>query len=376
MTQTTIKRNGVLTARSSIYQYLYRATEFCSKQTLANSCGISMPTLYQNLNDLIEEGLVRYSGEEQSTGGRKAQGLEIVPDARIGIGVSVSLHHLRLIAVDLKLNELAYQVVPFDFVKQLSYQEYGLEKSLEHFLDEFSLDREKILGVGITIPGLITPDRTKIAVAPTLDLKDVPLRILTQNIPFPVFVDNDASASGYVEGYVREKKQHLAYISLEYGVGGAVMMDGVPYLGDHWHSGEFGHICVETGGLHCTCGKNGCLEAYCSPRRIEETFGISIDEFFHGVENHNPAYENLLYDMLRHLAVAINNINMTLDCEVVLGGFFSEYLRPYLPAIRDYVLAGNPFAENADFVQMSTVPKHITPIGAALYFVRAFVDSV
>ena len=376
MAQTMIKKSGVPSARSSIYRQLYHASEFCSRQTLANSCHISMPTLYQNLNDLIGEGLVRYSGEDQSTGGRKAQGLEIVPDARIAIGIAVNENQLRIIAVDLKLNELAYKVVPFNFIELLSSQEYGLEDILDEFLDGAGLDREKILGVGVTIPGLITQDRTRILFAPTLHIRDVPLDFLTRNIPFPVFVDNDASASGYVEGYVREEKKHLAYISLEFGVGGAVMMDGVPYAGDHYHSGEFGPICVETGGLPCTCGKNGCLEAYCSPRRIEEAFGITYEEFFQGVEEHNAAYENLLYDMLRHLAIAVNNVNMTLDCEVVLGGFFSEYLRPYLPVIRQYLLAGNPFAENADFLTMSTVPRHITPIGAALYFVRDFVDSV
>ena len=374
--KSMMKKSAVPTARSSIYRYLYRTDAFCSRQNLASSCGISMPTLYQNLNDLVEEGLVRYSGEVQSTGGRRAQGLEIVPDARISIGISVSTDRLRLVAVDLKLHELAYREVPFDLVEQLSAGEYGLEKSLEEFLDSFHPDREKILGVGITIPGLLTPDGSSILVAPTLGLKNVPLKVLTQNIPFPVFADNDASASGHAEGYVREKKQHLAYLSLEYGVGGAVLMDGVPYIGDHAHSGEFGHICVEPGGLPCTCGKTGCLEAYCSPRRIRETLGVSINEFFRGVEEHIPEYENLLYDMIRHLAAGINNINMVLDCEVVLGGFVSEYLRPYLPVIREYVLSGNPFAENADFVQMSSVPKHITPIGAALHFVRTFVDSV
>ncbi|MBR2123094.1 MAG: ROK family transcriptional regulator [Lachnospiraceae bacterium] len=376
MAQAMIKKSGVVTARSSIYRYLYHNNEFCSRQTLANSCQISMPTLYQNLNELIEEGLVRYSGEEQSTGGRRAQGLEIVPDARIAIGIAVSENQLRLIAVDLKLNELAYRVVPFDFMARLSSQEYGLEKILEEFLDDSGTDRGKILGVGVTIPGLITPDRTKILFAPTLHIRDVPLDFMTRNIPYPVFVDNDASASGYVEGYVREEKKHLAYISLEFGVGGAVMMDGIPYTGDHYHSGEFGHICVEPGGLPCNCGKNGCLEAYCIPRRIEETFGITAEEFFKGVSEHNVPYENLMYDMLRHLAVAVNTINMTLDCEVVLGGLFSEYLRPYLPVIRQYVMAGNPFAENADFVTMSTVPRHITPIGAALHYVRDYVDSV
>jgi hypothetical protein len=74
--------------------------------------------------------------------------------------------------------------------------------------------------------------------------------------------------------------------------------------------------------------------------------------------------------------VGINSIRMTLDCDVILGGSLSEYLLPYLPAIRRYVLAGNPFAENADFVQFSRLRHHITPLGAALYFIRDFVESV
>ena len=76
------------------------------------------------------------------------------------------------------------------------------------------------------------------------------------------------------------------------------------------------------------------------------------------------------------MAVAINSIRMTLDCDVVLGGSLSEYLLPYLPAIRRYVLAGNPFEENADFVQFSILRHHITPLGASLYFIRDFVERV
>ena len=55
-----------LSVRSRIYRTLYESGEFCSKQTLAESCGVSMPTIYQNLNELLDEGLVRYSGEGRS----------------------------------------------------------------------------------------------------------------------------------------------------------------------------------------------------------------------------------------------------------------------------------------------------------------------
>ena len=362
--------------RSKIYQTLYSTQEFCSKQMLAARCGISMPTLYQNLNELMTEGLVQYSGEERSTGGRRAQGLEIIPDAKLAVGIAVGGSRLRFVVTDLRLQELAYKSVPFDFVSSVQAEDSSLAESLETFFDEFQVDRAKLLGVGITIPGLITQDHSRIHAAPTLGLKDVPLELLTRGIPYPVYVENDASASGHAECFVRGGYSNLAYYSLEYGIGGAVVIGGIPYAGDNAQSGELGHICIEPGGLRCSCGRNGCMEPYCSPRRIEETFGVSMEEFFQGVEEHNPDYEALLYDMLRHFAIAVNSVHMVLDCDVIIGGLFSEYLQPYLCILRDYVSAGNPFTDGADFVQLSTLRHHITPLGAALPFIRTFVDSV
>ena len=373
---TSANRQAPPSVRGKIYHTLYESSDFCSKQMLAAQCGISMPTLYQNLNELMDEGLVQYSGEEKSTGGRKAQGLDIIPDARLAVGIAVSEHQLRFVLADLRLQELAYRSIPFDFVSCLTEEDAALAGLLEAFLDDSRVDRKKLLGVGITIPALITPDHSRIHVAPTLDLKDVPLKVMTRNIPYPVYVENDASASGYAECFVRGGYSNLAYYSLEYGIGGAVVIGGLPYSGDNAQSGEFGHLCIEPGGLRCSCGMNGCMESYCSPKRIEDTFGVSLEDFFRGVEQHNADYEALLYDMLRHLAIAINNVHMILDCDVILGGLLSEYLQPYLPILRDYVLAGNPFTGNADFVQLSTLRHHITPLGAALYFVRAFVSSV
>ena len=365
-----------LSTRSRIYRTLYESSGFCSRQTLAQACAVSMPTMYQSLNELMDEGLVRYSGEGRSTGGRRAQGLDIVPDARIALGMAVTEDQLRLVAVDLRLQELAYRKLPFDLTGSLGKRENALPDIVEAFLSDAWLDPQRVLGVGITIPGILTPDHAGIFFAPTLGLRDVPLQELTQGLPYPVHVDNDGSTSGHAECFVRGGRQNLAYLSLEDGVGGAVLMAGQPYEGDHARSGEFGHICVEPGGRLCSCGRHGCLEAYCSARRVEESFGVDVESFFRGVEAHDPAYENLLYDMLRHLATAINTIRMTLDCDVVLGGFFSEYLQPWLPVLRQYVLAGNPFAENADFVQLSVLRRHITPLGAALHFVREFVNSV
>lgn len=175
---------------------------------------------------------------------------------------------------------------------------------------------------------------------------------------------------------MRGRQGNLAYLSLEYGVGGAVLIDGVPYGGDNRKSGEFGHMCVEAGGLPCNCGQKGCLEAYCSVDRISDDLGLSLKEFFRRAEAHEPQCETLLYDVLRHLAIGVNNIRLALDCDVILGGLLSEYLQPWIPALKRYIIAGNPFESDADFVQLSVQRRHITSMGAALRFVREFIESV
>ncbi len=365
--------------RNHIYRYLYDAKGFCSRQRLARDLGLSLPTVYQNLSELMAAGLIRDSGEQQPTGGRKASGLSIVPDARVAVGVSVTEHHLRLAAADLLLNELAYQEVDNGPIPRFNDMGGLLSQVLEEFLDRFSIDRNRLLGVGIALPAVMSPDSRVITAGPTLRLKDTSLADLTASIPYPAHVENDATGGGHAEAFAHSGSRNMAYLSWENGVGGAVVLGGRPYLGDNRRSGEFGHICVEPGGLRCACGRNGCLEAYCSPRRIREAFGLSPEEFFRRLEEDGPgrgAYAALWDNMLRHLAVGVCNLRMTLDCDVVIGGLMSEFLEPYLPRLREYAAGGNPFEQSADYVHLSAMRRHTVPLGVALHFIADFLEHI
>ena len=252
---TPMIRQAPVSVRGKIYHTLYDSQEFCSKQMLAARCGISMPTLYQNLNELMEEGLVQYSGEEKSTGGRKAQGLDIIPDARLAVGIAVSEHRLRLILTDLRLHELAYQVIPFDFISSLSEETSSLPALLEAFLDDHQVNRSKLLGVGITIPALITQDHSRIHMAPTLGIRDVPLEVLTKGIPYPVYVENDASASGFAEFFVRGASSNLAYFSLESASAAPSSSTGIPMPATTHRAGNSAISALSPAGCAATAGK-------------------------------------------------------------------------------------------------------------------------
>ena len=168
----------------------------------------------------------------------------------------------------------------------------------------------------------------------------------------------------------------MAYISLEGGVGGAILMNGVPYTGLNGRSGEFGHICVQPEGLSCKCGLRGCLEAYCSSDRISTDLGISVEQFFAGLEAGNLAYQTLWKDYLNHLASALATIRMVFDCRIVLGGYIAQYLTPFLKELRGLTASRDPFDEEAEYISLCHYLKHAVPLGAALHFINLFVEEL
>ena len=365
--------------RSAIYRYLYHHKGFCSKQTIAQDLDLSLPTVYQNLTELMEAGLVDFSGEQRSTGGRRANGLDIVADARIAIGISLTDVCIRIAAVDLRLHELCRSCIRFDgkypdFHRISDY----IANELETFLNDNRIDRSKLLGVGIAMPAVFSPDKDYIVLAPTLHMQNVRLQSFEDAIPYPVYIQNDANCAGLAEYFLRGEAEDrgLAYLSLQNGVGGAIISDGRLLRGDDLRGGEFGHICVEPDGRPCSCGKRGCLEAYCSPLRITDETGVSLDKFFRDMGKGNREYYELWQDMLRHLATGINNINMVLDCDIVLGGTLSEYMEPWLPQLRRMVAGGNPFSSTGSFVQLSMIKSHSVSLGAAMHFIKKFTESV
>ena len=372
--EMTGRNRHKLTVRS-VYQCLYESKEGYTKAELAEKLNLSLPTIYQCLNELMGKGLIRYAGELQSTGGRRPQCLQVVADARVAVGVSLMEDRIRMVITDLYLKELRYRNLPHRLQLQSDELAVFLSESLEQLLDDSGIDRKKLLGVGFAIPGVTTVDRKQLLLAPTLGLRNLNLDSLVQKIPYPVFWENDATCSGKAEMFVRGGQINMAYLSLEDGVGGAVLIGGKPYLGEQVRSGEFGHMCVEPAGLPCSCGRHGCLEAYCSAQRLQRTLGVSLEAFFTGLRKHIPEYEMLWYDLLRHLAIGVSNIHMALDCDVVLGGYLSEYLKPYLPQLQAYAAASDPFESNANYLQMSVLRRHTVPLGAALYFIQEFLSN-
>lgn len=361
--------------RSRVYRCLYDSSFPLSKQDLAIRLDLSLPTVYQNVNELIEMGLIEYAGAQSSSGGRPAMQLRVVTGARFAIGILITRHNIQFALTDLRCELLGYSECRHDF--ELISPEYNsfLAEELEKFIDSNAVERSKILGVGICLAGIIISESNMVFYAPTLGLRNTSMQALIDLIPYSVHLENDASSGGFAEWFFQHSAESLAFLSLAEGVGGAVFVNGGRYEGSNERSGEFGHMCVERNGLPCTCGRHGCLEAYCSSTRISRDLGMSLEEFFRRIDAGSHRAAELWDDYLSHLALGIHNIRMALDCCVVLGGQMAGFLAPYLPRLKHLVSECDPFSPDAEYLRIDHSLGKGAILGTALYYVKEFLEK-
>ena len=362
--------------RNRVFHCLYHTAEPLTKQELAYRLSMSLPTLTQNLTELIGMGLVDNSEVADSNGGRRPRILSVVPQARWALGVELSSHHIRLVALDLQVHELGFRTIDLPFHTGEEYS-VRLSKIIERFIDELALDRKKLLGVGISIPGIVDNDQRYVTAAPTLGVRKLDVHGLAEHIPYPVYLVNDANAGGFAECWARTGGvQHMAYLSVSRGVGGAILTSGTAYLGTDGRSGEFGHMCIHPGGAPCGCGRLGCLEAYCSTARLSDDLSISLETFFQELSHENAPYSAIWVRYLDDLAVGVANIHAALDCEIVLGGKLSPFMKKHFDALDQRLRRLDPFYQEKPYLAICRYYDHANCIGAALYFVAQFIQQI
>lgn len=186
-------------------------------------------------------------------------------------------------------------------------------------------------------------------------------------------LENDACCGGFAECYGSPELENLAYLSLEDGVGGAILANGRSFSGTHGRAAEFGHLCVEPGGARCSCGQRGCLEAYCS-KRLLASDDRDLAAFFARLAEGEPAELDTWESYAAHLARAVNDIRMTLDCDVVLGGSVAAHLDPWLDDLQRRVAQLDSFGTDGSYLRLSRDPAHAVTNGAALKALASFLD--
>ncbi len=133
---------------------------------------------------------------------------------------------------------------------------------------------ERLLGIGIGVPGFILLEKGIITKSPNLPgLENFPIRDeLERMLGSKVILENDANAAALGEKWMGAGRQvdDLVLLTLGTGIGGGIISGGTVLHGYLGMAGELGHILVEPreGAAACGCGSTGCLETQASATAI------------------------------------------------------------------------------------------------------------
>ncbi len=202
------------------------------------------------------------------------------------------------------------------------------------------LPHSEILGVGLGIPGSVSPRTGLIRNANSTWLNGRPFHLdIAKRLPWPVEVENDANcfalseaADGAGKGY-----RTVFGVILGTGVGGSIVIEGRTLLGRNAIAGEWGHNPLpwpsgdETPGPPCYCGRRGCIETFLSGPALERYYKIASGETLdakaiaaRAVAGEEPA-KTVLLTYSDRLARALAGVVNLIDPDViVLGGGLSN----------------------------------------------------
>ena len=360
--------------RNKVYQYIYQKRE-TSKLQIVSDLQMGLSTVSQNLNELETDGLISRNGYFESTGGRKAQIIRIVEDFHISIGLGILKDLFHIVAVNLYGETIAADTISLPYENNDTYYS-ALAGQVEQFILTHEYHPQQIGGISIATQGIISPDGTAVTYGNIMGNTTMQLSDFSSRLPYPCHLEHDSKAAADLELWNHPQFDSALIFLLNRNLGGAIITNHNVHQGNHMRSGLFEHICIDPDGPQCYCGNHGCLETYCSVNALETAAGMPISEFFSILHSTQaPTLLQIWRNYLDHLAFAIRNLNLIIDCPVIISGYLAPYINKsdllyLLEKINEHAL----FPMNQDQISVGDHGQYTPAIGAALYYVKQFLN--
>ncbi|SKA73521.1 Sugar kinase of the NBD/HSP70 family, may contain an N-terminal HTH domain [Clostridium sp. USBA 49] len=347
-----------------------------TKLDISRKLDISVPTVTTIVGELIEEGIVEEAGVATSTGGRKPVIIRFLPDSRYSIGINLEKDYIR--AVLTNLDSKIIEETKKELTVLTEDEILDIMKMLIEHLMNFKEDiKDKLLGIGISLPGIINEDELTLEVATNFRLKNISFKELNSYFNIPIFLENEANAGAIAEsklGIAKDLK-NLIYVSITEGVGGGIFIDNGMYKGKDKRAGEIGHMCIIKNGRQCNCGRKGCWETYASNRALIKDYNKKSSETVKSIneiiKRYNLGEENAIYvieEYIDNLAEGIQNLIFIFNPDyIVIGGEISKYSDIFSKKLSNKVFNSNEFYKEGDVnILFSSLGDDSNILGAAL----------
>lgn len=361
--------------KSKVYQYIYEKKQTFKLQ-IVQELQMGLSTVSQNLTALEEAGLIERNGYFDSTGGRKAQAIQIVPDFKISIGIGILKNMYHITAVDLYGNAIYTNTFPFSYSDTPAYYEQ-ISNTILEFIHNNHYE-EKILGISIATQGITSQDNTRVTYGKIMNNTGMNVNNFSRHLPYPCHLEHDSKSAACLELWNHPELDSAIILLLNRNMGGAIITSHQIHQGASMHSGVIEHMCINADGPLCYCGNHGCLETYCSANALEQTSGLSIKDFFVQLRGKNSSQLATIWeDYLKHLSFAIRNLNLVIDAPIIISGYLAPYFTEEdIKKLTNFINFSSPFPLSDDSILLGVHGQYTPAIGAALFYIEQFIKTI
>lgn len=255
---------------------------------------------------------------------------------------------------------------------------------------------DKVIGIGIGVPGPLDIRRGVVLLTPNLGWNDLPLRdLVSEGVGLPTVLDNDANCAILGESWVgaaRDARFAIGF-TIGTGIGGGIVFEGRLHHGISDCAGEIGHVTIEMDGRPCGCGNHGCLEAYASgpaiARRAAERMKpgsilaslvdsdssrITAETVYRAARQNDEVALDTVHETARYLGAGVagmlNIFNP--DCVVIMGGVTGAGRELFEPLQRE--VAERAFRPAVEACRI--IPGSLSGMAGVIGAARAYLDHV
>lgn len=233
--------------------------------------------------------------------------------------------------------------------------------AVKEAVETAGITMDDVQSVGIGTPGTVNKRMGIIEYANNLGFDKVPARdILMKYIDKPIYIENDANCAALGEAVAGAggNVENFVAITLGTGVGSGIIVNGKIVNGCNDAAGEMGHSVIVVDGEPCTCGRNGCWEAYSSATALVRQTKAAMREnkaslmwevvdgdiekvngrtAFDGMRKGDTAAKQVVDAYIRCLAAGVTNVINIFQPDVLcIGGGIGCEGEPLLAPLRAY----------------------------------------
>ncbi|MDQ2747662.1 MAG: ROK family protein [Acidobacteriota bacterium] len=343
---TTATRGTSRDINRQIALTLIRVHQPVSRADLSRLMDTNRANVTFLINELLEENLVR----EGATGndakrGRRPTFLYINSSHSLAVAVDIRATRTFIMLTD-SIGKQIGEVTSFPTEKNPEKLVKSLSRRIKYLLNENRSDAD-CGGIGVVVPGMVDIKTGIVLNAPTLEWREVDLLTPLQKefTGIEIQIENSGKACALSQIWATRNdfqiQDDLVFVSVSDGVGVGVIINGELMRGKHNTAGEFGHVPLSIDGPPCSCGSNGCWEAYISnlatlsryfgknlsksPTAAIETAEFTVEDLISRARGGDGKALAALHSTARYLGLGLASIVNAIDpSRIFIGGEITE----------------------------------------------------